>query len=369
MTQVRLEYIRKPDSSYYKSLITWPPEGITYANLDKEDFNLITSKAKFELINFAKSGARKIAKVLNIQKPNIIDEPKQNTEYMYNGRYDILHCCRCLSNGKSPWVVDIEKYWTFAAFGGSRLPRNIKIIKERLKSPSCKAIFPWSEECKAEINGVLQDEEIYDKMKVLHYSMPLMVKQKFPDSGGKVRLLFVSRYFYEKGGPDAVEAFSQLKKKYGDKIECTVVSNLPSEFAIMMHKNIKFMPLVSQDVLFKEIYPNNDIFLYPSYVDTYGFALVEAQSFGLPIISVDGFNRKELVGNAGIIIPRPKNIIMEKINHEVVKGMVEAASQLIENNWQRKEMSRAGRREVSEGKFSLSRRNAILKKTYEEALK
>ena len=44
-----------------------------------------------------------------------------------------------------------------------------------------------------------------------------------------------------------------------------------------------------------EIFPQSDIFIYPGYSDTFGFALIEALASGTPIITIDGFARKDIV--------------------------------------------------------------------------
>jgi len=54
--------------------------------------------------------------------------------------------------------------------------------------------------------------------------------------------------------------------------------------------------------------------VYPGYSDSFGFAFLEAMAFGLPIVTVDGFARREIVedGKNGFVIERPE--IAWKIN-------------------------------------------------------
>jgi len=58
-----------------------------------------------------------------------------------------------------------------------------------------------------------------------------------------------------------------------------------------------------------EIFPQSDIFVYPGYSDSFGFALIDALASGTPIVSIDGFARKEIVkeGKIGFVIERQKN--------------------------------------------------------------
>jgi glycosyltransferase involved in cell wall biosynthesis len=58
---------------------------------------------------------------------------------------------------------------------------------------------------------------------------------------------------------------------------------------------MKLLPLMPQDKLFKEVFPKSDIFVYPGFSDTFGFALTEAISFGVPVVTVDGYSRREII--------------------------------------------------------------------------
>ena len=37
----------------------------------------------------------------------------------------------------------------------------------------------------------------------------------------------------------------------------------------------------------KKIYQKSDIFFYPSFIDTFGFSLLEAMSYGLSILKIN----------------------------------------------------------------------------------
>jgi glycosyltransferase involved in cell wall biosynthesis len=186
-------------------------------------------------------------------------------------------------------------------------------------------------------------------------------------------LIFVSRLFYDKGGAAALEVMDKLTKNY-DNVEGIIVSTTPSEM-IELYKNnkkIKFLNLMSQEKLIKEVFSKADIFLYPGFFDTFGLAFLEAMALGLPIVTVDGFARKEIVENGkdGFIIYRPKNLDIKNVkkHSDMINQLVEKTAQLIDNKNLREKMGKNGMKKILSGKFSLIQRNKKLIKIYEEAL-
>ncbi len=111
--------------------------------------------------------------------------------------------------------------------------------------------------------------------------------------------------------------------------------------------------------------------MYPGYSDSFGFGFLEAMSFGLPIITVDGLNRKEIVddGKTGFIISRPNKPNENNINIDIINELVSKTEYLIKNKKLRKKMSNEGIKTIKSGKFSISERNRKLKRIYEKALK
>src|SRR4030042_1238226 len=263
----------------------------------------ITSSFRFGLMNKLKNMIRKA--LMTIKIPNIVRTKK--------GDYNLIHCAHCLSLNKKPWVADVEHYWNFASSGEIAYSN---AGRERIKK--------------------------------------------------KITLLFVGRYFYGKGGLHALEAFDRLSKKHD--IECIFVSETPKQFIDKYsgNKRIKFHGLMPQNQLF-EFYSKADIFVYPGYSDTFGFALIEVMSFGLPIITVDGFARKEIVEDkkTGFVINKKKDIDCNKIDDEgksIINEIVEKTEKLIKNKKLLQKMSKNARKEIESGKFSIKEKDKKLEK-------
>ena len=358
---VSLQYPWKfPDSPYYKYLINYPPKSIDYINVKKEKFDIITSAKQFKYMNFIKNRIRKGLSIIKI--PNIT--------YTKNRETDLIHCAHCLSLNKFPWIVDTENYWNFAASGKIAYSNKGKnIIKKFLSKEYCKKILPWTEECKNLIIKYAQNKEIKNKVEVVYPAVPLPKAKKIKHEG--INLLFIGRYFYPKGGLVTLEVFNYLTKKYNN-VKAIFVSETPKEILKRYSKNkkIKFYSLMSQNNLFNSIYPKSDIFVYPGYSDSFGFAMLEAMSFGLPVVTVDGFAKKEIVedGRTGLIVEKPHDINYKDLNHDIINKLIENCSKIIENTKLRKRMSKNCINIIKGGKFSIKERNKKLERIYKEAL-
>ncbi|PKM92360.1 MAG: hypothetical protein CVU81_00880 [Euryarchaeota archaeon HGW-Euryarchaeota-1] len=124
-----------------------------------------------------------------------------------------------------------------------------------------------------------------------------------------------------------------------------------------------------QKKLFEEIYLKTDILVYPSFTDTFGFAITEAMSFGIPVVSVEGHSRNELIDNSktGFIVNLPENFsfnLNQIENKELLKNLEEKTEELIKHKNLRNNMSKNCLKEIENGKFSIKNRNKKLKRIW-----
>ncbi len=362
--KVYLQYPWKvSDSQYYKSLIEYPPENVEYQNIRKKE-GIIINKKKLGTFNFLKGSIRNFLEktqipILNIHKTNCQKD------------YDIIHCAHCLSKNKNkPWVADLESYWQMFISGRDTKKGKKKALKILMRN-NCKKILAWTESAKKEI--ILNFPKIKNKIEVVSFAMPVPKIKKIKHKG--INLLFVSRYFHAKGGLHALEVFEELTKKYKE-VKCTFISQTPKEIIKKYSSNsrINFFDLMPHQKLINEIFPKIDILVYPAYSDTFGFIFIESMSFGIPIIAVDGFARKDIIdeGKTGFIIEREKNkewYPKEKEGKKIIKEIIKKTSLLIDNEKLRKKMSKNCIKLIKEEKFSIKERNKKLKRIYNEVLK
>ena len=340
------------DSPYYTSLCEYSPKGIEYINPSKNTF--AQNKEKLRFLNWLKGFVRKSIRKFYPSMPNV--RYTKNDE-----KYDLIHCTRCMSSNKHPWICDIEfvgNFWT----GGysSNYPSKKKVLKY-LMSPYCKKIMAWTEWCANDIKRILP--EIAHKVEVVYPAIP---EKKFKKiKTGKTVLLFVSRKFYFKGGLYAIEVMDRITKE-NENVEGWVVSDVPDEILEKYsgNKQIKFLGMKTHKELNKKIYPAADIFLYPSFTDTFGFAILEAMSFGLPVVTCSGQSRKELIeeGKNGFVVDLDKKQERNDIydlsrQKRTVENILKRTIFLMNNRKLTKKISGNNIMKIKKGNFSIKKRN------------
>ena len=362
-------YIQRPwkfaDSPYYQYLLNYAPKNVKYLGQSQKQ-GVVTNKKQMLFLHKAKHYVRSFFRTFNLPVPNAhLTRAKE--------KYDLLHCAHCLSLNNRPWVCDTEwvgQFWVSANF--DKHP-NRTFVKRILQNKNCKKIIAWTN---WSYNGIVKEfPEIKNKVEIIYPGVP---SQKFKKiTSKKIRLLFVSRRFYFKGGLHALEVIDRLTKKHSN-VEGIFISEVPEEILKKYSKNkkIKFYNMMPQEKLFKEIYPSTDILVYPSYTDTFGFALTEAMSFGIPIVTVGGHSRKEIVeqGKIGYVIEEPKNFnlkYLEELNtlRKTIDEIEEKTERLIGNKKLRNKMAKEAIKEIKTGKFSIEKRNRKFIETYKQALK
>jgi glycosyltransferase involved in cell wall biosynthesis len=363
--KILLQYPWKfPDSSYYKNILEFDSQDFEFVNYVKSNkkMEIIGSSKEFEQMRKIKNFFRKILNVFKI--PNLT--------YSFSRDFDLIHCAHCLSLNKKPWIVDTETYDRVTATGNIAFSKLGKwIIKNRLESKYCKRILCWSEDCKKTFEEAFKgNATILEKITLVQFGLKENKFKKIKHSG--INILFVARWFDAKGGRQTLEVFDRLTKKNKD-LNCIFICPTPKEFREKYSKNkqIKILDLMPQEKLFKEVYPKADIFFYPGFGDSYGFAIPEALSFGLPIISSKTFAKEELVqeNETGFLIDLPKNWKgYEDMDEKMIQDFVRKTQILIQNKEKRESFSKKARLRAKEF-HSIKKVSEKLKKIYEEALR
>lgn len=357
----------------YKELIDFPPENVLY------DYSKKSATFHYGLSATLK---RKISSwIFNFfHLPRLIYLPKDKNQ--------LIHSCRgILMLNRKPWLIDFEHIVSCVGYDFNKINQihYTRIIEKFFSSPYCKKILPWSYAARQTILHYLNASKFKEKIEVVY---PAMHKINFiKEKNEKIRILFVGHAFLAKGGLDLVEAFKILNKKYD--INLTMITNLPKGYEKLKQiSNINFIPPLPREKVFK-YYKKADIFCLPSYVDSFGFVLLEAKAFGLPIVTSNFFAMPELIqdNENGITIQIPKqiknfpftknpkkdipkylNYINKGAHKELINQLVDKISLLIEDTTLRKKFSQKGKKEIEKGKFSIRERNKKLKKIYENAL-
>lgn len=359
--------------SLYGELINYPP--VNYVNLYKLKLRKIERKRKTSFVF-------RMGKVFI----NLFNLPSM---YKLNGNCDLVHASQHIPICKSPWVVDIEHVSAFAGFNINRLNSKIckYLIRKFLESSNCRKIMPWTNAAKISLLNYINSQKIKNKIEVIYPAISLpKIKKKKQD---KIKFLYVAYDFYRKGGYEALKAFEKIKEKY-ENIKMEFVCKIPD--IRNKCKDVKFMGLLPREILLSKIFPNADIFLYPTFHDTFGMVLLEALSFGLPVITLEDFATPEIVDNSkdGFIIKGYKtrwynknyqhireftdwrNLIKyhsKKEQDRIINEIANKMKLLIEDSKLRKYMSKNARRKIELGRFSIKERNKRLRRVYEKSIK
>lgn len=118
---------------------------------------------------------------------------------------------------------------------------------------------------------------------------------------GIINFIF-SGSFYMKGGVEIMKTVIRLNAKYASKFTMTIVTQInlikPSDMKLISSiPNIKLLNATLSTDQMNDLYMRSDVFVYPTYRDSFGLVMLEALSWGLPIICNNHFATSEMVRN------------------------------------------------------------------------
>lgn len=131
-----------------------------------------------------------------------------------------------------------------------------------------------------------------------------------------------------KGFNVIVKALDELWDENKTDFKLQLFSPVANNKPYMCNKNDGF----KRDEL-KDIFANTDILIAPSICkETFGFTVLEALSYGVPVIVSDNVGAKDIIGNAGIVVragdsEQIKNII-KSLDRKKIEQLREAVKEL-----------------------------------------
>ena len=267
---------------------------------------------------------------------------------LYKG--DICHFFNTLSRGRRPWITSFSS--CIPRFG--KVPYNkAKFGVELLVRRQCKKIIAISENAKLIQKKFIAnefpeyEEKILAKLCTVHPTQKLNIRkyaEKKIDCDA-IRFTIVGKEFFRKGGMEILKVFNEVNKrkkmislniisslKYGDYATKSTEQDYKKALFIIK-KNyswINHYNFLSNNMVL-DIFKNSHVALLPSYDDSYGYSVLEAQSNGCPVITTDIRALSEINNNdIGWLIKVPKNCYnYSQINS---KEMRSTYSKIIEDN-------------------------------------
>lgn len=251
---------------------------------------------------------------------------------------DVIHTFNTVCDVSVPWVSTFEtmiprtnclccRDWEV----GTLVPDEITLYGFKLcASEHCKTLIALSESTKImqtlimEALKIPNREVIAEKIKVLPPPQPVLItpdelNKKFQNIHERIEFLFIGGLFYRKGGAQILDAMQAMVSK-GMKLHLTIVSSLVDDgfTRISAEEKQQYQRMISECdwITHYPKLPNAEVLklckkahvgMLPSMADTYGYAILEMQAGGCPVITTDIRAMAEINNNAcGYIIPVPK---------------------------------------------------------------
>ena len=320
-------------------------------------------------------------------------------------RCDLLHIDGCaVPITTQRWMIgSIEYPSAFFSFDDTWYTRPSKrnSLLRSLASPKCRKILTLSSASLGCLRMAFGNDfkMVAEKTDVLYPAVPsrdISRRSNSQREDSAIRILFVGNHFFDKGGREVFRAFKRLRRKYD--IELTLVTSVPPHHQsyyeayrkiLIDEPGVHLLSGIPKSVLWNDCFAKAHIFCFPSYMETFGYVLLEAMANRLPIVTTDEFAIPEIVrhGENGLTVHAPiaafdrdrlrspqsvkayrEAVLEEKNFRGVVDSLESSIAQLIEDDSLRERLAANSFQDVTEGRFSVSFRNRKLSEYYRQAL-
>ncbi|MEK7095036.1 MAG: glycosyltransferase family 4 protein [Patescibacteria group bacterium] len=228
-----------------------------------------------------------------------------NVRVHMSAKNDALFTYGCL-------LITNKPYCTYIENGAALFNYDVAILRNPLaqlwfslliRLPQCKKLIFMSKTAKQSMlaTGKFSPRvrEIIEAKSVQIYPFVEQARdttpKKFQDS---LRLLFTGIY-YVKGGREVVNAFEILQKK-GVDVSLTIVTPLHmllpedrTRIESIPHIQLLDATLSSEEMMV--LYKKYDVFLFPTFRDTFGLVLIEAIASGMALIGTEQYATQEMI--------------------------------------------------------------------------
>ncbi len=321
--------------------------------------------------------------------PYMVAQSRESIKYE---NIDLIFASQHVIDNQVPWVVDLE--YSDALGGYCNLMLTKEIILKKLKSKNCKFILPWSYWAQKTLFNSLDCKEIKEKIRIIRYTANPKKNNVSNKDKSKTRFLFLGSInpanvnsFEFKGLYETVNAFVDVQRKY-DNLELVIRSLVSPEIRALVKKypNIKIIENRLTPLELENLYQSSDVFPHSGF-ETMNSSILEAMSYGLPVIATSLYNTPEVIQHMknGILIDLPKpNLFytksgtpndysksfldsMRALRPYMVEKLKESMKMLIEDSTLRNKIGQEARRVTEDGEFSTKRKNELLKEIFDES--
>lgn len=311
--------------------------------------------------------------------------------------YDIIEAALSPVITKLPWIGSFDCFQGAMAFSFLKvpIPKSIrrKYLEKLFLEDQCKKIVFWSDAAyKTMIDyGGIRHPEVLAKSCVVYPAIRQAEIRRNDSARGTFNLLF-SGDFFRKGGANVVDAFEQASLRYPelqlrvcsdpDKDFNTTDYRLREEYLSKIRSNPRIqLGRIPRAELIGVILPETDLYLLPTYAEAFGFAILEAMAFGIPVITTNHFAIPEIMkdGESGLMIDIEQfetqklfrgyrvDRLPREFHEYVSRELLDRLLFLIESSSERERLARNGI-DVTRERFSFEIRNRQMLTIYQDAL-
>jgi len=307
--------------------------------------------------------------------------------------------------GQNPWVIEIEDpttlFYPLIQNGNThriQIPESpyFPIVKALLEADECKGILTHIHSTARMIPTLFQSDKIRDKV----FYLPLGVKlprrwQRHDEDPATdpIHLVFINSWcqvpgnFFVRGGLEVLEAFAILRERY-PQLRLTLRTNLPPMIPpfrkIIEDGWVRVIDRFLSDEEMDALLAESHIFLLPA-ARVHIVSLLQAMAYGLGVVTSDGWGIEEIIQHErnGLVVKghygktswedQEVGVLQENYasmflpNPEMVAGIVEAVSRLVEDRALRKRLGRTARMDV-QTTYNLENWNQGLKKVLDKVM-
>lgn len=299
-----------------KETIQYPPPWVTYVS--QHDITSMRNDYQLTWSVWVKKSTLLHKLILRIcsffQVPNI----RYLSQHELH-KIDLVHTPWQLLLNNVPYVVEVDNVWCLWMYDYSIINWFIwkTIIRYLLRRQNCRRIVCISDAAKASVVNFFHDEVITNKCVTSYpYVSEKSIHPQYDKTWKMIKLLFISSDFYLKWWREVVKAYSHLVKKHNISLYIITKkqSILPDDFAeYTTLPNIHFIEWnLSKERLYEEYYLTCDIFVLPTYMDSFWLVFLEAISSGLAVITTRMFATPEMVidGENWYLLESPLHIFL-----------------------------------------------------------
>jgi len=300
---------------------------------------------------------------------------------------------------KSRWILSCENFQAVTAFSllGCPVPRFMRVayIKRLLLKENCRKVIFWSKAGRNTLHSyahLAADDRLLSKVTVVYPAIRKVPDDLIRFNDRDVSLLF-SGDFFRKGGVNVIDAFERARRIYpsltltlccDEKIDFNTPNMaLRAEYLNKVNstEGVIMRSRVPRDEIIQEILPRTDIYLLPTYAESFGISVLEAMAFGIPVIATNYFAIPEMLEHdvSGLLIDTSRfntgrlfrGYVVDDIPRDFREYLTDHLftylCRLIESPALRQRLGMAGL-QVARTKFSFESRNERMREIYCEAL-